>query len=202
MIAKLSFFVVAVLLVSCNPEGSRLDFAEMKADKFIENYSVEFLGDSELLRYNYHPRAQLTYGQDSTNIYRVFPREDEIRLICFTDTCVLSAPISNDLLFLRKGSYTIKQDSIFSNDSLRVQLHAFKFFPEEYFTGLKKRIEQYGIFAYAEAKDKSWLRVYLTTEYYLIHTAEVQEEIGNDQIMKTYLDNWYLVKMKKPLDLG
>jgi len=193
------------MLISCNQENSDLDFAQIRADNFIENYSTEFLNDNELLRYDYNPRAQFTYEQDSTNRYRVFPREDEIRLICFSDSCEISEPFNQSPLVLMKGQYTLKQDSIFAEivyDSSVVQIHPFELSPEGYFNGLKERIDKYGVFAFFEARDKSFIKVYLSVRYYLIQSKEIQKDIYNDEIIKSYNDNWYFVKMEVPMDLG
>jgi hypothetical protein len=202
---KLTYFIIVTLLLSCNQEKKHLDYAQEKADNFIKKYATEFINDSELLRYDYHPRAQFTNGQDSTNRYRVFPRENEIRLICFSDSCKLSEPFNKRTLRLQKGTYTLKQDSIFTEltyDSSTVEINPFKINPEDYFNRLKNRLEKYGVFALSESNDKSFIKVYFSVQYYLINSKEVQKDIHNDEIIKTYNDNWYFVKMKSPMDLG
>lgn len=197
---RLIFSIIVLILISCDQEKRHLNYAQEKADEFMENYATDFLNDSELLRYDYHPRAQFTYGQDSINTYRIFPRENEIRLICFSDSCKLSESFSKSPLTLQKGTYTLKQDSIFtelSYDSSIVETHSFEHNPEDYFNGLKKRIENYGVFAFSESKDKSFIKVYLSVQYYLINSKEVQKDINKDEIIKSYNDNWYFVKMNR-----
>jgi hypothetical protein len=202
---KSLYLIIVPLLISCNKEKRNLDYAQKKADSFIENYATKFVHDNELLRYDYHPRAQFIYGQDSMNTYRIFPRENEIRLICFSDSCRLSESFNKSPLTLQKGTYTLKQDSIFtelSYDSSTVEIHSFELNPEDYFNGLKKRLEKYGVFAFSESKDKSFVKVYLSTQYYLIHSNEVQKDINQDEIIKSYNENWFFVKMNRPMDLG
>lgn len=199
------YLIIALVLTSCNEEQRLLNYSQEKADQFIEKYTEDFLKDEELLRYSYHPRAQFTFSQDSTNRYRIFPRENELRLICFSDSCELTESFNKSPLTLLNGSYTLKQDSIFteiSYDSYSVKIHSFEINPENYFKGLKKRLEKYGVFAYSESKDKSFVKVYLSVRYYLIHTKEVQTDINKDEIIKSYKDNWYFVKMKRQMDLG
>jgi len=202
---KFSYLIITIFLISCNQEKRHLDFAQKQADNFIENFTAEFLSDRELLKYSYHPRAQFTFEHDSTNRYSVFPRENEIRLICFSDSCELSESFNKSPLILPKGTYTLKQDSIFielSYNSSTVEIHSFEYNPEAYYNGLKTRIKKYGVFAFYESTDKSFVKVYFSVQYYLIHSQEVQKYINNDEIIKTYDDNWYFVKKERPMDLG
>jgi hypothetical protein len=201
----ITYLIFVTLLISCNQEKRLLEYSQEKADQFVEMYADEFLKDTELLRYSYHPRAQFTFGQDSSNSYRIFPSDNEIGLICFSDSCQLSEPFNNTPLKLSKGRYTLKQDTIFtelSNDSTIFKIHDFKRNPEDYFNGLKKRLKKYGIFAYSESKEKSFVKVYLSVQYYLIHSKNVKNDINQDEILKSYNDNWYFVKMKRQMDLG
>jgi hypothetical protein len=201
----LSYIIFALMMTSCNQEKEHLSFAQEKADKFIENYTNAFLNDKDLLKYSYHPRAQFSNATDSFNIYSVFLREDELRIHCFSDSCMLTEAFNYAPLILSKGSYRLKQDSIveeISYDSIKLKLHRFKSDPPEYFSELKNRIERYGIFAYVQKADQSFTKVYLTNEYYLLHTEEIEKEINQDRIVKSYNDNWYLVKMERPMDLG
>lgn len=194
-----------MLLISCNQEKRLLEFSQEKADEFVENYAVEFLQDNELLKYSYHPRAQFTYTNDSTNNYRIFPRESEIRMICFSDSCELTESFNNTPLKLSNGTYTLKKDSVFtelSYDSTTFSLHEFKQNPVDYFNGLKNRLEKYGVFAYSESKDKSFIKVYLSVQYYLVYSKDVENNINEDEILKSYKDNWHFVKMKRQMDLG
>ncbi len=202
---RFTYVIIALVLTSCNEEQRLLNYSQEKADQFIEKYAEEFLEDEELLRYSYHPRAQFTYIQDSTNNYGIFLRENEIRLICFSDSCELKELFNKSPLILLNGTYTLKQDSIIteiSYNSSTIKFHSFVINPEDYFNGLKNRIEKYGVFAYSESKDKSFVKVYLSVQYYLIHTKEVQPDINKDDIIKSYKDNWYFVKMKRQMDLG
>jgi len=202
---SITFFIITVILISCNPEKSLLDYSQEKADQFVLKYADQFLLDEELLRYSYNPRAQFTNIQDSTNNYRIYPNESEIRLICFSDSCELKEPFNICPLILHKGTYTLKQDSIISelsHDSFTVKAHYFELSPAVYFNGLKKRLDKFGIFAYFKSKDKSFIKVYLSVQYYLIHTKKVQKDIKNDKIIKSYKDNWYFVKMEREMDLG
>jgi hypothetical protein len=182
-----------------------LDFSQEKADQFVQMYAADFLLDEELLRYNYHPRAQFHYELDSTNSYNVFPEESEIRLICFSDSCELSEPFNKSPLTLQKGTYVLKRDSIISKenyDSATRKFHSFKINPEDYFSILKKRMEKYGVFAYYRSTDHSSVKVYVSVQYYLIYSKEVQKDINNDKILKSYNNNWYFVKMERQMDLG
>ncbi|MCX2746165.1 hypothetical protein OO013_19960 [Mangrovivirga sp. M17] len=202
---SITYLIILTLLISCNQEKRLLEYSQEKADKFVEMYSDEFLKDTELLRYSYHPRAQFTFGQDSSNNYRIFPRETEIRMICFSDSCELTESFNDTPLKLSEGSYTLKQDSIFTDlsyDSTTFKIHQFKQNPEDYFNGLKKRLEKYGVFAYSESKDKSFVKVYLSVQYYLVNSKDVENDINEDEILKSYNDNWYFVKMKRQMDLG
>jgi hypothetical protein len=182
-----------------------LEYSQEKADQFVEMYANEFLQDTELLKYSYHPRAQFTYEQDFLNNYRIFPKDNEIGLICFSDSCQLKESFNNSPLKLSKGRYTLKQDSIFTElnyDSTTFQIHYFKRNPEDYFNGLKKRLQKYGVFAYSKSKDKSFVKVYLSVQYYLVYSKDVENDINDDEIIKSYNDNWYFVKMKRQMDLG
>ncbi|ANQ51752.2 hypothetical protein MY04_4414 [Flammeovirga sp. MY04] len=182
-----------------------MEFSQEKADEFVEKYAVEFLQDNELLKYSYHPRTQFTYTGDSRNNYRIFLRESEIRMICFSDSCELIESFNNTPLKLSNGTYTLKQDSIFtelSYDSTTFNLHDFKQNPVDYFNGLKNRLEKYGVFAYSESKDKSFIKVYLSVQYYLVYSKDVENDINEDEILKSYNDNWHFVKMKRQMDLG
>jgi hypothetical protein len=194
-----------MLLISCSKEKQLLKYSQDTADKFVEMYADEFLQDTELLRYNYHPRTQFTFGQDSSNNYRIFQSDNEIGLICFSDSCELIESFNKTPFKVAKGRYTLKQDSIFtelSYDSTTFQIHDFKMHPEDYFNELKKRLEKYGVFAYSESTDKSSVIVYLSVQYYLIHSKNVEKDIFQDEILKSYDDNWYFVKMKIQMDLG
>ena len=82
------------------------------------------------------------------------------------------------------------------------EIHHFNRDPEDYFNGLKERLEKYGVFAYAESKDKSFVKVYLSVQYYLVHSINVENDINEDEILKSYNGNWYFVKMKRQMDLG
>jgi len=204
---KISFtyLIILTLLISCNEEKRHLEYSQEKADQFVEMYANEFIQDIELLKYSYDPRAQFTFGQDSINNYRIFPSVNEIGLICFSDSCELTESFNNTPLKVTKGRYTLKQDSIFtelSYDSTTFQIHHFKRNPEDYFNGLKKRLKKYGVFAYSESKDKSFVKVYLSVQYYLIYSKHVENDINEDEILKSYNDNWYFVKMKQQMDLG
>lgn len=194
-----------MLLISCNEENRLLEYSQEKADQFVEMHSADFLKDTELLRYSYHPRAQFTFGQDSSNNYRVFPRHNEIVLICFSDSCELTESFNKAPLIVSKGRYSMKQDSLFTElgyDSKTFQIHHFEQNPEEYFNKLKKRLEKYGVFAYFESMDKSFVKVYLSVQYYIVHSEEVEKDINEDEILKSYKENWYFVKMKRQMDLG
>lgn len=202
---SIQYLIIVTLLISCNQEKRLLEYSQEKADQFVEKYADEFLKDTELLRYSYHPRAQFTFGQDSSNSYRIFPSDNEIGLICFSDSCELTESFNNTPLKLSKGRYSLKQDSIFtelSYDSTTFQIHHFKRNPEDYFNGLKKRLEKYGVFAYSESKDKSFVKVYLSVQYYLVYSKDVENVINKDEILKSYNDNWYFVKLKRQMDLG
>lgn len=182
-----------------------MDFSQEKADQFVEMYAADFLFDEELLRYSYHPRAQFHYEKDSTNSYSVFPEETEIRLTCYSDSCELSEPFNKSPLILQKGTYVLKRDSIISKenyDSAARKFHSFKINPEDYFSILKKRLVKYGVFAYSRSTDHSSRKVYVSVEYYLIYSKEVQKDIDNDKILKSYNNNWYFVKMERQMDLG
>ncbi len=201
----ITYLIIMTLLISCNQEKRLLEFSQEKADQFMEMYADEFTQDIELLKYSYHPRAQFTFRQDSSNNYRIFPRETEIRMICFSDSCELTESFNKKPLKLSKGSYTLKQDSIFtelSYDSTTFQIHHFKRNPEDYFNELKKRLEKYGVFAYSESMDESFVIVYLSVQYYLIYSTDVENDINEDEILKSYSDNWHFVKMKRQMDLG
>jgi hypothetical protein len=211
---SITYLIIVTLLISCNQavekrkierEKRLLEYSQEKADQFIEMYADEFMQDTELLKYSYHPRAQFKFGQDSSNYYRIFPSDNEIGLICFSDSCELTESFNNKPLKLSKGRHTLKQGSIFtelSYDSTTFQIHQFKQNPEDYFNGLKKRLEKYGVFAYSESKDKSFVKVYLSVQYYLIHSKDVENDINEDEILNSYNDNWYFVKMKRQMDLG
>ncbi|MBN7813724.1 hypothetical protein J0A68_22410 [Algoriphagus sp. H41] len=205
MRTSITYLIIVTLLISCDQEKRLLKYSQEKADQFVEMYADEFLKDTVLLRYSYHPRAQFIFGQDSSNNYRIFPRETEIRMICFSDSCELTESFNEAPLKLSKGSYTLKQDSIFtelSYDSTTFQIHHFKRNPIDYFNGLKKQLEKYGAFAYSESKDKSFIKVYLSVQYYLIYSKDAENDINEDEILKSYNDNWYFVKMKRQMDLG
>jgi len=199
------YIIIALMMTSCNQEKEHLSFAQEKADEFIENYANDFLNDEDLLKYSYHPRSQFSRATDSVNIYSVFLREDALGVHCFSDSCMLNEAFNDAPLILLKGSYRLKQDSIveeISYDQIKLKLHRFKSDPSIYFSELKNRIERYGIFAYVQKADQSFTKVYLTNEYYLIHTEEINKGIYQDQIISSYNDSWYLVKMERPMDLG
>jgi hypothetical protein len=202
---KVLYLLVITLLVSCNQDKRHLDFAQKKAEAFLENHATAFINDTALLQYSYNPRGQFSLEQDSTNRFRVYPGEHEIRLICFTDSCKLFLPLKQGTLSLRKGTHTIKQDSIFTelaHAASTVVIHPFDLKLEAYFNSLKNRLDQYGVFAYNQGHDKSFIRVYFTTEYYLIRSKAVKQDIADDEIIKSYEGNWYFVKMARPMDLG
>ena len=202
---SIPYFILAMLLISCNEEKRLLEYSQEKADQFLEMYSAEFLQDSELLRYNYNPRAHFTHGQNDSNIYRIIVRDNEIRLICFSDSCELTESFNDKPLKVSKGKYFLKQDSIFtehSYDSTTIKIHDFKQNPEEYFNGLKKQLEKYGVFGYSKSTDKSFVKIYLSVQYYLINSKNVENDINEDEIIKSYENNWYFVKMKRQMDLG
>ncbi len=205
MKTSITYLLLAILLISCNEEKRLFEYSQQKAIRFVEMYSAEFLQDTELLKYSYHPRAQFTYEKDTSNNYRIFPRDNEILLICISDSCELTESFNNTPLEVSKGRYFLKQDSIFteiSYDSTTFKVHDFKQNPEDYFNGLKERIERYGVFAYSESTDKSFLRVYLSVQYYLIFSNNVENDINEDEILNSFNDNWYFVKMKRQMDLG
>lgn len=202
---SITFFIIAMLIISCDQEKRLLEYSQEKADQFVEIYADEFLKDTEILRYSYHPRAKFTYDQDTANNYRIFPKDNEIGLICFSDSCELTESFNKTPLIVYKGTYTLKQDSIFkeySYDSSSVEIHSFRINPVDYFNGLKTRLEKYGVFAFSESNDKSFVKVYLSVQYYLIYTKEVQKDIDDDEIVKSYQGNWFFVKMKIQMDLG
>jgi len=205
MKTSITYFILAMLLISCNEEKRFLEYSQEKADHFVEMYSAEFLQDTELLRYSYHPRAQFTFGRGTSNNYRIFPRDNEIELICFSDSCELTESFNNTSLKVSNGRYSLKQDSIFTElgyDSTTCKIHEFKQKPEDYFNGLKKRLEKYGVFAFSQSKDKSFVKVYLSVHYYLVYSKDVENDINEDEILKSYNNNWYFVKMKRQMDLG
>jgi hypothetical protein len=182
-----------------------LDFSQEKADQFVQIYAADFLLDEELLSYSYHPRGQFHSEQDSINSYSVFPEETKIRLICFSDSCELSEPFNRSPLTLQKGTYVLKRDSIISQENYESptrKFHSFEINPEDYFSILKKRLEKYGVFAYSRSTDHSSVKVYVSVQYYLICSKEVEKEIHNDKILKSYGNNWYFVKMERQMDLG
>ncbi|MFM1999525.1 MAG: hypothetical protein RL204_1472 [Bacteroidota bacterium] len=63
-------------------------------------------------------------------------------------------------------------------------------------------MEKYGVFAYYRSTDHSSVKVYVSVQYYLIYSKEVQKDINNDKILKSYNNNWYFVKMERQMDLG
>ena len=63
-------------------------------------------------------------------------------------------------------------------------------------------MEKYGVFAYSRSRDHSSVKVYVSVQYYLIYSKEVEKEIHNDKILKSYGNNWYFVKMERQMDLG
>lgn len=182
-----------------------LNSVQKRADTFIENHTIDFLNDSELLRYDYNPRGKFTYENDTKNTYRVFPIKNEVRLICISDTCTLSDSFTKTPLVLLKGRYILKQDSIMTvwrYDSLTVDINSFEINPEVYFQSLENRIEKYGLLGFSKSKNKQFIRIYLSVQYYLIQSKNILQDIYNDQIVKSYHSNWYLIKMERPMDLG
>ena len=125
MKTSITYFILAMLLISCNEEKRFLEYSQEKADHFVEMYSAEFLQDTELLRYSYHPRAQFTFGRGTSNNYRIFPRDNEIELICFSDSCELTESFNNTSLKVSNGRYSLKQDSILQNWIMTQQLVKF-----------------------------------------------------------------------------
>lgn len=199
------YLIFVTLLISCNQEKRLLEYSQEKADQFVEMYADEFLKDTELLRFIYHPRAQFTFVQDSLNSYRIFPSENEIGLICFSDSFQLTEPLNNSPLKLSKGRCILKQDSILtklSYDSTTFKILDFKQNPEEYFNEHKKRLEKYGVFAFSESKKKSFVKVNFSVQYYLIYSKNVKNDINQYEILKSYNDNCYFMKMKRQMDLG
>ncbi|MCH8555421.1 MAG: hypothetical protein LAT76_09700 [Schleiferiaceae bacterium] len=171
----------------------------------MDKYASDFLRDEALLKYNYHPRSQFVYVTDATNRYTVFPRKNEVDVICSSDSCELIEPFNSKPLKLPEGRYTLKSDCILtevSYDSFIQKMHAFEISPVDYFKTLKKRIKEYGVLAYHRSAEQSFVKVYLSVEYYLIHTQEIERHIHEDEIVKSYPDNWYFVKMKRQLDAG
>ncbi|WP_196889806.1 hypothetical protein [Aureivirga sp. CE67] len=205
MKAFVKYFFLIVLLISCNEEKQLLDYSQQRANQFVEKHADKFIKDSELLRYSYNPRAQFTNSQDSSNRYRIYQRRNEIELICFSDSCELEESFNKIPLKIYKGRYTLKQDSLFvnlNNDSTALQIHSFKRNPVDYFNELNMRLKNYGVFNYFGSKDKSFIKVYFSTQYYLIHSYDVENDIGQDELLKSYDNNWYFVKMKHKMDLG
>ena len=201
---RFAYILFAFVLIACNEEQRLLYYSQDKADQFVEQYAEDFLKDEELLIYSYHPRAQFTCSKGATNSYRIFLRANEIRLFCFSDSCELKEPFNKIPLTIPNGTYTIKQDSIITelNSSSTSQAHLFEQNPVDYFMALKRRLDQYGVFAYAESKDQSFVKVWFSVQHYLIQSENIENDIKEDEILKSYNNNWYFVKMKRQMDLG
>lgn len=92
--------------------------------------------------------------------------------------------------------------TVWRYDSLTVDINSFEVNPEVYFQSLENRIEKYGLLGFSKSKNKQFIRIYLSVQYYLIQSKNILQDIYNDQIVKSYHSNWYLIKMERPMDLG
>jgi len=186
--------------------------AERKADVFLKKHLDKFLKFPELDRYSYN-RGSEFLSSDSTNKYRIYVHDESLGFHCFSDSCTFDEAFDHSALRLPRGSYQIKKDSIFSrrirsDGSLYSEAQAFNSDAKTYYSALKSLLESFEIFGYNYPQDKSFLKVYLNLEYYLIQTKSLDDVLKkeawskNDQLIKSYKNDWYLIKKDRPIDLG
>tara|TARA_B100000795_G_C22555567_1_gene344217 strand:+ start:59 stop:667 length:609 start_codon:yes stop_codon:yes gene_type:complete len=200
-------FIIIILsftLFACNSEEEYLKNIKLKAETFIKTNSNNFLSNNRLLRYNYNPRGKFTLHSDSSNSYRARAKANELKIICFSKNCNLNEDFLQSPVKLKKGKYIFKSDSIVKETHNSHIKQKFKSDPKLYFQNLEKNLKEYSIFSFHQGKDKSFIKLYLDINFYLIFTPkkDYKPHIGKDKVITVYNKNWVLVKMDRPMDLG
>ncbi|MFT4523346.1 MAG: hypothetical protein ACI8ZN_002299 [Bacteroidia bacterium] len=196
------FISLVLIILSCRQDNEEHAYAVNKADNFVENYANEFLTDTNLLRYSWDFRNQFRHLNDSLSEYEAHFIDSELILICLSDSCKLTEPFNSSDLMLSKGRYKI--DSLgyvfkYSDSTIHSK---FNLNPVEYFTRSEHYLLELGVVAFKQSVDKSSMEVYFTDDYYLIWTRRIGELLESEQIVKSYPNNWYLVKKARPVTLG
>lgn len=213
-------YAVILLLAICSctreaPDGWGL------ANEFYERHASEFIENQELLKYSYNPRSQFFY-----NINRINGIDSSFRCIIRDSTKLLVIDFDGFDIF--RNEFGIELDSSFAfkrgefanegnsfiltvNDSVRINVLAFKTNPIKYFTELKRNVEDFGIVTFGKLRIGGIIEVYLTgTDYLLYFPSDLNIDQENfDEYWKNkkskgrMIDsNWYYYEAERPLDFG
>lgn len=210
--------ILLVLACSCDPEppdGWTL------ANEFCERHASEFIENQELLKYSYNPRSQFFYNinriNDIDSSFRCIIRDStELLVINFDGFDIFRNEFGIELdssLSFKRGEFTNEGNSFILtvNDSVRINVLAFKTNPIKYFTELKSNVEDFGIVTFGKLRIGGIIEVYLTGTDYLLYfpsdlnvgQAHFEEYWENKKSKGRMIDsNWYYYEAERPLDFG
>lgn len=213
-------YAVILLVVTCSCDPEPPD-GWILANEFYKRHASEFIENQELLKYSYNPRSHFFY-----NINRINDIDSSFRCIIRDSTELLVINFGGFDIF--KAEFGIELDSSFSfkggeftnegnsfiltvNDSVRINILAFKTNPIKYFTELKRNVENFGIVTYGELRIGGIIEVYLTGTDYLLYfpsnmniDQEHFDEYWKNKKSKGRMINlnWYYYEAERPLDFG
>lgn len=196
-------------IIGCQSQSLE-DKSIQRADDFVELSSNDFLSSTELLTFNYDPRGQFYHPGGNSNSYRVFVVKNTLRLICYSDSCLVDEVFDVKAPFyVETGRYNMGADSIVGYDSKYyhfLESNFFKDAPLLKFQGYQKLLKEFGVFAYYTVFNGDVIKVYLNSNYYLLYSkgelSSEREGILNDKVIKDYQNGWTLREAERELDLG
>lgn len=211
--------ITSIFFVVLNSCGTTQRDGWQLASEFHANYAIEFIQNSDLLKYSYNPRSQFYFNPaiDSQTFRCWYFDSTELRILIYDNFSLFNSEFGLELdssFSFNRATLIKKQDQLFltiNDETTKVAVRSVSKNPIDYFKSLKEDINKYGIVTYSELRIGGIIRVYLTAYDYLLYfptnfqidEPQFRERWSNKRKQGRKLDeNWFYYRANKPLDFG